>query len=233
VHRLLPALTALVALALSLSLSSCVRRFEEPAPNEPHALVKVRIVHHASPGPDLSERVRWNDYAVAVPAPSATHAGPMRESIRAVRVRPELAQWRIDTRYSHTVVTQRMETRYRSEQYACGTETTGYGQTTSTRTRYCSRQVPYQELVTHHDTVVDGSCTNGAIHTPLAGAVYVLQYDYFGEDRCTMQCLRQLPATDGSFRFIPCGAGEPPPDAMVVTAGGDAPLPPVQVIQAR
>ena len=214
-----PVLSALIAL---LALSACVRRFEEPRLDEPHAIVKVRVVHHDSPGPQLAEDVRWNEYAVAVPSPMGAQP---RESLRAVRVRPELAQWAFATTYFHTVTRMEMRTEYRSEQYACCTETTGFGSTSSTRTRYCTRQVPEQRWVQVTDRIVDGACRAGVAHRPMAGAMYVVQYDYFGGDRCTVQCLRQLGATDGSFRFVPCGRGEPPPETMVAGAGGA--LPPV------
>ena len=38
--------------------------------------------------------------------------------------------------------------------------------------------------------------------------------------------LRQIPATDGTFRFMPSGAGEPPGDVALATAGSELPLPP-------
>ena len=217
VRAVLPALIAL------LSLSACVRRFEEPRRDEPHAVVKVRIVHHAQPGPRLDEGVRWNEYEVAVPQPRGYVP---TESLRVVRVRPEPSRWSFATTYFHTVTRTEYRTEYRTEQYACGTESSRTGSYTSTRTRYCSRQVPYQRLVTVTDRIVDGACRGAVLHQPIAGAMYVMQYDYFGDDRCSVQCLRQVGATDGTFRFVPCGAGEPPA-GVTYPAGGEEALPPV------
>lgn len=215
-----PVLSALIAL---LSLSACVRRFEEPRPDEPHAVVKVRIVHHAQPGPRLAQVVRWNEHEVALRPPTGYVPA---ESLRAIRVRPEPARWSFGATYFHTVTRTEWRTDFRTERYACGTERSGSGRFSTTRTRYCSRQVPQRRLVTVTDRIVDGACQGAVLHQPIAGAMYVVQYDYFGGDRCTVQCLRQVGATDGTFRFVPCGAGEPPAGTTYV-AGGEEMLPPV------
>ncbi len=220
--RVLP---ALIALSL-LSLSACVRRFEEARPDEPHAIVKVRIVHHARPGPQLDQSVRWSGYDVRVEELVPTPGGPSRETLRVIRMRPELGEWRFAARYFHTVTRRQMETRYRSESYSCGTETAGYGTSTYQRTRTCTRQVPYQEWVTHTDHITDGGCTSASTHRPLAYGIYLMQFDYYGDDRCTLQCFRQIPAADGTFTLLPCGAGEPPGDRDVMTRGAEYPPPP-------
>lgn len=215
----------LSAVMLSLVLSGCVRRFEEARRDEPHAVVKVRVVHHATPGPLLAEGVRWNEYAVAVPG--ARHAGS-HGALRALRVRPEPSRWAFDTTYYHELRRMEYRTDFRTEQYPCGSDTSGYG----VRTRYCSRQVPYQRLVTVVDRIVDGACSGAVVHRPIAGAMYVVQYDYFGADRCTVQCLRQVGATDGTFRFLPCGAGEPPADAVFPASAGGEALTPSSVLSS-
>lgn len=219
------ALSALIALWL-VSLGACVRRFEEARPDEPHAIVKVRIVHHAQPGPQLAQSVRWSGYDVRVAEPAPSPSGPARETLRVVRMRPELGEWSFSTEYFHTVTRTRMETRYRSESYSCGTETAGFGRNTYQRTRTCTRQVPYQQLVTHTDRITDGGCTSGSTHRPLAYGIYLMQFDYYGEDRCTLQCFRQIPAADGTFTLLPCGAGEPPGDRGVMISGAEAAPPP-------
>jgi hypothetical protein len=46
----------------------------------------------------------------------------------------------------------------------------------------------------------------------------------------TPSCARRDPALEyaqcGTFRFLPCGAGEPPAEPMVITAGAEAAVPP-------
>lgn len=213
-----PLLSLLIAFfALSL-VPGCVRRFEEARPDEPHAIVKIHIVHHTLSGPQLSQRAQWNGHDVAVPWGAA---GVSREGLRAVRVRPEPARWSIDTEYFHLVTRMAMQTVYRPESYSCGTTTIGSGQYARSMPRTCTRQVPEQRLVTVVDHITDGACSQALAHTPIAGAVYLLQYDYYGPGHCSAQCLRQLRAPDGSFRLVPCGAGEPPPESSFPTSGAE------------
>ncbi len=217
----------LSALILAIALVGCVRRFEEPRPDEPHAIVKVRVVHHAQPGPSHVQAVRWSGYEIALRPLTASASGPAIETMRALRMRSELGEWSFQTRYFHTVTRTQMETQYRSESYSCGTETGGYGQSRYTRTRTCTRQVPHQVLVTRTVEVTDGQCRSESVHRPLVNGVYLMQFDYFGDDRCTLQCFRQLPATAGGFTLIPCGSGEPPGDPAMLTSGAEStPSPP-------
>jgi len=215
VHALLPVVLILVLGA------GCVHRYTEPAPTEPHALVRIRVVHHTLGGPQLDETVRLNGYAIDMPPGSA--ATP---STWALRVRPEATTWRFGTTFFHVEHRQMMRTYTR--QVPCGTTTGGYGTSRYTQTRYCSQTEQRWETVAVR--VVDAACEASALQRPQVGGAYILQYDYYGNGQCTAQCLRQIPAPDGiSFRLMPCGAGEPPgivgppPPLPPMTSGGEAP----------
>lgn len=201
----------LLPLLLSvLALTGCVRRYTEPAITDPHAIVRVRVVRHTWAGPELDESVRLNGYAIELGP-----AGP-GPSTRALRVRPEPTEWRFSTTFFHRVT--RPVTRYVTERYACGSTRSGFGTTSYTSTQYCSRTVPRTDYIT--ERVVDAACGQLGAHVPLPGAAYIIQYDFFAHGRCTMRCLRQLPAPGGSFTLVPCGRGEPlaAPPIVQVTA---------------
>ena len=214
-HALLPALLILA------TATGCVRRYSEPAPNEPHALVRIRVVHHTVGGPQLEETVRLNGYAIDMPPVPATAPATW-----AVRVRPEATTWRFGTTFFH--IQHRQVLRTHTRQVPCGTTTGGYGRSTYTQTRYCSQTEQRWETVA--ERIVDAACDASSMHLPQVGGAYILQYDYYGHGQCTAQCLRQIPAPDGvSFRLMPCGASEPPgivgpmPPLPALTSGGEAP----------
>jgi hypothetical protein len=186
-----------------LTLVGCVRRYEEPPITEPHALVKFRVLHHEPlPNTSLSESVRLDGYDIRLP-----DGAPTEPRLRAVRVRPHPASYRFTTEYFHTYSTTRTE--YVTETYSCG----GYG----TNARTCTRTVP--RTVTDHHHVTDAACETGLSHAPLAGAVYVIQYDFYGAGACSASCYRQLDLPGGDFQLLPCGPAEAPVEP---TAGGEA-----------
>ena len=193
--------------ALCAALATgCVRRYEEPTAAEPHALVKFRFLHHVTYRTSLAEILRLDGYDVAIPAGVPTEA-----RLRAVRVRPRPSEYRFAVEYFHTVTSTRWETR--TETYSCGT-------VSSPQT--CTRTVT--QPVTHTDHVTDASCEARLSHLPLAGGVYLVQYDFYGDQACSVSCFRQLDRPGGEFQLVPCGAGEPP---VGRTAGSEAPpLPP-------
>ena len=94
----------LIVLAGAASaLGGCVRHYREPSLEEPHALVRVRVVRHAWAGPMIDESVRLGPYAIAMPREGR------QPSIAAIRVRPEPAEWRFETTFFHTEQHQRRE----------------------------------------------------------------------------------------------------------------------------
>lgn len=196
---------------LALTLPGCVRAYVEPGLDQPHALVKIRTLHHERSGPDLDLAVRLapdgDEYGIEMPGD---------DSMRVVRVRPLPTRYRIVSSFSHTVM--QMQTVYESEQYQCGTTTSGSGSSTYSHPQYCTRQVPRQRMQSVR--VGDGDCEAAVFQVaPLEGAVYLLQYDYFGPGVCSMTCMRQLDTGGGTFQLVPCGSAEPP---VLPTSGGEA-----------
>lgn len=193
----LSAVLSLVAFAVLGT--GCVPRFEQPKLDEPHAVVKVRIAYHSNPKTTLRESVQLNEFAVEV-APKGGRGSVETPLTAAIRVRPEPAHWQIGSTFSHDVSRTVRKSRQVGEQYSCGTQTIG----TSTSTRYCTRYRTewYNETVT--DTIVDARCAASAKHNPIVGATYLLQYDFYEHDRCTVQCYEQKPTPDGGFALSRC-----------------------------
>lgn len=193
---------------LVLGLSGCVHRYTEPAPSEPHALVKFRFLHHQMFRSSLDEILRLDGYDIAIP-PGA----PTEPRLRTVRVRPSAVptEYRFAVDYYHTVTTTRMETR--TESYSCGT---------GTQPRTCTRTVTQPVTQTQH--VTDAACEARLAHTPLVGAIYLVQFDFYGHDACSASCFRQLDGAGDAFTLVPCGPGEPPGYAS--TAGDEIPAAP-------
>lgn len=203
---------------LALGGSGCVRRYSQPEPDQPHADVHVRVVHHAELGPGVDEIVTLNGEALSLEDASSG----VREAV--VRVRAEGSQYGFETEFYHNVQTQEWRTVYETERYQCGYSRTG--------PTYCSRQVPRQRLVTVTQRVSDGGCVSALDQAPLAGAVYLVQYEFMGVNQCRATCQRLVQSGDGSTGAIDCGQNEPvpptpfPPSAGFVdgasTAGGDS-----------
>jgi hypothetical protein len=167
-----------------------------PSLAEPHATLKVRVVYHDTPGTQLEQQVLINDHTLPVPEP-LTMPG---EIARAIPIRLERARLDVRTAFYHQVTV--METR--TENYQCGSTSYSCGTSTCYRPNTCTRTVtvPVTKLI------YDATCGQAAGLGPQKDAVYLLQYDYFAHDRCTLACLREWPQPDGSFRNTPC---EPPP----------------------
>lgn len=167
-------------LTLLLATVGCVHPYEEPSPTDPHAVVKVRLVYHDWPGPQLRETVRLNEFDIMLPQDENRRTSPVTHP---VRIRPEVADWHIASAFYHTYTTTQLQT----STYSCG-------QTT------CSRTTPV--TVTH--TVPDGSCEQRATFAPAAGEIYLLQYDFLAPEQCTLLCMRQVPLREGQFTNEPC-----------------------------
>jgi hypothetical protein len=57
-------------------------------------------------------------------------------------------------------------------------------------------------------TIVDATCKRALDQAARPDGVYLLQYDFYASERCTLACFRQWPQPDGSFRNAAC---EPAP----------------------
>lgn len=183
------------------------RMYEEPAPEEPHAILKFSVTYHAAPGPSLDEDLLLDGQRLAGPELGILTG---RRFMRAYRVHPRAASLRARSFFYHRVVVPRTEHYTEYERYPCGTTTSygssGLGGTRSSysTTRYCSRPVSRWRTVYDHRTIPDGECVSQARFTPEAGALYLIQYDFYGHGQCRFQCMRQYPTGGGEFQLSPC-----------------------------
>lgn len=202
---------ALLALALALTAPGCVRGYPQPAIDEPHADVQIRVVHHAEIAPQYDEDVRIASYAVHF---TETTAGVRQTTLR---VRPEPTEWTFQTDFYHPVTTWQTQTYWQSQSYLCGSSRYG--------PQYCSRSVPMTRTVPVTVRVPDGGCAASLPQTPLAGAVYLVQYEFIANGVCRATCQRLLAGPGGSLLAGECGANEPIPDEAVPPAAYvDVPL---------
>lgn len=182
--------------------AGCYPRYRPPTANEPHALVKVRVNYHSQPGPQVDERVTIDGHTVPVPHLEARRA----PRTTAVRVRPTFSRWSMGAEFFHLITRQVQQNYTETEQYACGTQRTGFGNNTSTQTRYCTRTHQRTRWVTQTQRVVDGSCRSGFALAAQVGATYLVQYDFYAHGQCAARCFEQRPAPDGQFTMQPCAA---------------------------
>lgn len=166
---------------LSLLAAGCHTAYQPPNLDEPHALLKVRMVHHSQPGPSQHVFAIVDDAHVEglLPGPSLTFH---------TRLRPRPALLRLGSQFFHTY--QRPETRTYQEGYSCGNGKT------------CYRTVTRTEWVTV--TVVDAACQRDVPLTPRVGVEYLIQYDFYSHGECSAKCMVQTPNSEGSFDLSPC-----------------------------
>ena len=181
----------LSAALIAVSFAGCAPpAYVEPAVNEPHGTVKVRMVYHRPPSTQLSEKVLLDEFSV-----TRRFAGSRQSNVTAVRVAPGDHRWRIGSTFSHMVSKRVLETY--QERYSCGTERNG----NYTRTRYCTRTK--QRWVTRYETVVDAACHVDSNQPVRPNATYLVQFDFYGHNRCRLTYLEQHANPDGSFELVP------------------------------
>jgi hypothetical protein len=173
----------LLAILLIAPLTSCRHPYREPSPNEPHALVKIRVQHHLQLGPRLETFVHLDEETLQ-------HADA---DTFAVRVRPKISRFDFGSTFFHT--TSQLRTRQVSERYPCGSSYKG-------STQYCTRY--RTETYTETVRVVDGACGASLQMLPLVGTTYLLQYDFYDRSQCSVKCFVQSPREDGEFDLTRC-----------------------------
>jgi hypothetical protein len=174
--------------------NGCYRPYVLPTENEPHALVKVRVVYHASPGPQLSQLVLINNERIELPSPPRLPG----EITRAVPVRPMATRWDVRTEFFHTVSVPQIQTYTTTSSYPCGRST-------------CTRSQTHTRTVYVHHRIIDAACAQAAGQGPVVGGIYLLNYDFYASGHCTLMCMRQWQQPDGSFRQTPCEPAPPAP----------------------
>lgn len=212
---LLTGLTLLMASVGALLLTAACRppAYRPPAEHEPHAILKVRHVVHRQGGPQYGSHVTLGGHGIDERTIASLEEGSEGSHTFHLRVRPEPAPLVIGGASFHTE--QRMVTRYRTvtESYTCyQQQCTGYGTSRSCSqvARTCTRtkQEPYQAWETVR--VNDDVCEAGTQFAPRAGATYLVQFDYLGEDECRATCFEQVPQPYGEFEMRPCPVPPPP-----------------------
>jgi hypothetical protein len=185
-RRRVPAVIRRLAAALAalLGAGACHPPYQPPSLAEPHATLKLRIAYHDTPGTHLNQVVLIDKHDAGVPAPVRVPG----EISRAIPVRLQATRVDVRSSFVHNITTLRSQ----QQTYTCGLN------------RTCSRTVMVPVTV----TVTDDHCARAFRLGPQQDGVYLLQYDFYGEGRCTLACMRQWPQPDGTFRNGPC---EPPP----------------------
>lgn len=182
-------------LLLACGLSSCIPEYRPPSLTEPHALVKFRLAYHAWSGPQLEQVVLIDRHGVReIPAPVQGGEGVVT---RPVLVRPGPAPWTVRTAFFHTYTTTRIESYTTSQSYSCGKS-------------MCSRSVPHTRTVSETVRVNDAVCERSIRHLVVQNGVYILQYDFFANQRCSLHCFRQVEQPDGTLANVPCEVAPPP-----------------------
>ena len=198
---------------LAFALAGCVKPYQVPTANEPHALLKLRRVYHASPGQWRNTYMNIGDEQLAHEC-EYSRIDPPR--MTATRVRPGAERVSMSSKFSHE------ETHWVTEIYTeqvpyteteTYTETTSFGcpfgQTSCTRT--ATRSVTKYRSETKTRTapktveVTDDYCERFSVQLFERDHVYLLQYTYAGIGHCLITCLEQV-ATDApeGSTFHPC-----------------------------
>jgi hypothetical protein len=167
---------------IACGLSSCIPEYRPPSLSEPHAVVKVRLAYHAWSGPELEQVVLIGAYGVKeIPTPVQGGEGVVA---RPVLVRPGAVPWTVRTAFFH------ISTTTRTEVYQTG------------------ESVPQTRTVTETFRENDAVCERAIRHLAVQNGIYILQYDFFADQRCSLHCFRQVQQPDGTLGNVPC---EPAP----------------------
>jgi hypothetical protein len=181
---------------IACGLSSCIPEYRPPSLSEPHAVIKFRLAYHAWPRQQLEQAVLLGKYGIKdMPTPVQGGEGVVT---RPILVRPGAAPWTVRTAFFHTYMTTKTESYTTSESYPCGKSV-------------CSRSVPHTRVVNQTVRVNDAVCERAISHLAVQRGLYILQYDFFANQRCSLHCLRQIQQPDGTLGNVPCEVA-PPPD---------------------
>lgn len=193
----------LSAALILVSVAACTPpAYRQPAASERHAIVKIRSTIHRRYRTNLSHSIHLNEWSID-PRIYGTEQGADATTMH-IRVRPESIWWHVRTVFSHQISQRVTRPHTVSERYACGSYTSGTGAYRSTQTRYCYRTRTENRTETRYQTVIDADCQGKTFMNPRAGAVYLVQYDFYGHNDCRLACFEQLPLPDGRFELAPC-----------------------------
>jgi len=197
-------LTAVAALS-----GACVKSYEPPRADQPHAILKVRRSYESVAGETLSEQVMVGEHRAFVESTPAKVA--RAPATNAILIHPIPSMVLVTASFTH--VEQRLVTESYTEQephleresYDCST---GFGADRTYRT--CSRlatryrSVTKTRLVNKAVTVPDGACGASVRIAPKDQRVYLLQFTYHAAGSCNLTCFVQEPGREGEFQNRLC-----------------------------
>jgi hypothetical protein len=182
-------------------------RFVPPPSSQPHAILKIRLNFHSSAGPRLDQSVFINGGLLRF-----AEIANVEDVIHTYTVRIPLDRLVLDvsSRFFHTESYRARQAYWEQvpyqsrESYGCGSfdwRKTCY----RTVTRY--RSVTRYHTVTRYRAVDDAHCQRALALVPEQGASYVLDYDFYEDQRCSLRCSQRVTeGPPGTFRSVPCPA---------------------------
>lgn len=112
-------------------------------------------------------------------------------------MQPQRRSRQVQERYS--CMQQECTTSYSSSRYGGGSQRTCRSVSSS-----CTRSRTEYYTVMVQVEVTDDSCRAAVPLAPGLGDMYLVQFDYLGENQCRLQCFLQTPQADGGFQLSPC-----------------------------
>jgi hypothetical protein len=189
-------------LALSAcSFGACLPGpYVQPAPNEPHALLKMKHIVHAKRGPIYGASTSLANEVIDERALS-TAQHELSTNTWAIRVRPEVATYAVGGHSYHMEQRTVQKSRQVPESYSCPQTQCNYSSSASgpggtqcqtvynTCTRYHTEYYTEQQTV----SVDDDACARRVTFAPNVGHTYAIQFDYLGDNNCQALCFEETP----------------------------------------
>lgn len=173
----------------ALPFGACVPDYRPPELGAPHAVARLRLAYHAWSGTLLEQTVMVDGSAVKdVPAPAQAAAGP---ATRTVLLRPGTVRWTIQSAFFHNDVSTHAESFTSTEAHSCNDTS-------------CTEPPPQAHNVNVVTRVDDATCEAGIKHQAVAGETYTIEFDFFADRRCSLQCFRQTSRGAGKSASVAC-----------------------------
>ena len=176
--------------ALALAGSGCVRAYQPPKADEPHATLEVQRVYETQQGKSLREVFSLDGHQALTSGCRSQDALTPRRDVLLIHPRP--AMLALASTFFHG------ETRAVQESYMVqvpyqATESYGCGDYKNYRT--CTRSVTRYRSETKYRTVMktvevpDGSCERAFRLAPVEGHLYVVKLTYLTPKACRLDCV--------------------------------------------
>ncbi len=178
-------LNPVVLFVCSLLSVGCMAQYEFPAPDQPHAILKLRRQYVEKSGTSLNELLVVDEQRAFSASEASRNVGPVRTD--AVLLHPGTVELEMRASFVH----QETRTRMVQESYSCGT---------GSSPRTCSRSVSRTETV----TVTDAACSEERRIELKDGTTYLIDLDFHDGRNCRLRCMIQVPDGAGEFSNEPC-----------------------------